>query len=250
MPNAHDEVPGDVRQHCVLLVHGVLGQSLVYWNLMKRYLTTDRFHVHELRLPFFGFGDLRKAAAVLGQEVDAILADHPEETSDGRIDIIAHSAGGLVARHFIRFLGGAGKVHDLVTLGTPHHGTIASVFFPVTKVGRQTRPGSRFLNELNEGQEAWGPVEYTSVWSVTDGVVVPAGSCKLEGAENVRVDYMTHWGYLWRPRVYEVIRDALDHDEPPAPAKASAPTTSSDGKPRKRAARKSASRGGKKRSSA
>lgn len=208
-----------IRQHCVLLVHGVLGQSLIYWNLMRRYLTGDRFHVHELRLPFFGFGDLRKAAAVIAQEVEAHLEMHPEETTDGRIDIIAHSAGGLAARHYVRFLGGEDKVHDLVTLGTPHHGTWASAAFPVTKVARQTIPGSRFLKELNEEPEAYGKVEYTSVWSVTDGVVVPPTSCYLEGAQNVRVDYLTHWGYLWRPRVYEIIREALDHDTTlPAPS--------------------------------
>jgi len=211
MPKKPVEDPS-TRQHAVLLVHGVLGQTLVYWNLMKRYLSSDRFHVHELRLPFFGFGDLRKASAALAQEVDRILVEFPEQTSDGKVDIIAHSAGGLVARHFVRFLKGNRKVHDLITLGTPHHGTVASVFFPLAKVARQTRPGSPFLRDLNKAPEAWGDVEYTSIYSVTDGVVLPASSCRLEGADNLTVNYVTHWGYLWRPRVYEHIRWALDHD--------------------------------------
>jgi triacylglycerol lipase len=198
--------------HIVLLLHGVLGQSFVYWNLMKRYLGGDRYHVHELKLPFFGFGDLRKAAAALAQEVDRVLEEHPNETSDGKVDIIAHSAGGLVARWYIRFLEGHKYVHELITLGTPHHGTWASTLFPLTKVGRQTRPGSSFLKELNAGKETVKHVEYTSIYSLTDGVVLPASSCVLKGAENIAVPYVTHWGYLWRPRVYQHIRHALDHD--------------------------------------
>lgn len=202
---------GRPRQHAVLLVHGILGQGFIYWNLVKRYLRGDRYHVHEVRLPFFGFGDLRKSAAHLAQVVDEVLTENPTETTDGRVDIVAHSAGGLAARHYIKFLGGERTVHALVTLGTPHHGTYFSAIFPLATVVRQTLPGSDFMQELNEGTEAPGGVSYTSIYSETDGVVLPPSSAVLDGAENVRVPRLTHWGFLWRPRVYEVIRSAIDH---------------------------------------
>lgn len=213
MPTRRDgrSIPPGRRQHTVVLVHGILGQDFVYWNLIKRYLHSDRYHFHDLRLPFFGFSDLRKAAARLAQEIDAIAKAAPRDTSDGRVDLIAHSAGGLAARYYIKSLGGDGTVHSLVTLGTPHHGTYTSALFPLATVARQTLPGSEFLRELNDGDETPGHVHYTSIYSLTDGVVIPASSARLKGARNIEVNYVTHWGLLWRPRVYRFIREAIDH---------------------------------------
>lgn len=205
MPRRH-------RQHAVLLVHGILGQEFVYWNLLKRFLRADEYHVHEVRLPFFGFGDLRKSAEHLGKVVDQVLKENPTETDDGRVDIVAHSAGGLAARHYVRFLGGHKRVHSLVTLGTPHHGTLASYLFPLATVSRQTLPGSAFLDDLNEGDPTPRPVNYTSIYTINDGVVIPPSSALLDGAENVRVPGLTtHWGFLVRPAVYRTIRRALKH---------------------------------------
>lgn len=40
-----------------------------------------------------------------------------------RVDIVAHSMGGLVAREYIGTLNGGGSVDQLITLGTPHDGS-------------------------------------------------------------------------------------------------------------------------------
>lgn len=40
-----------------------------------------------------------------------------------RVDLIAHSLGGLDARYALTHLGLARRVRSLVTVGTPHHGT-------------------------------------------------------------------------------------------------------------------------------
>jgi triacylglycerol esterase/lipase EstA (alpha/beta hydrolase family) len=197
--------------HAIVLLHGILGQEFVYWNLLKKYLRDDEYHFHEVRMPFLGFGDLRKSAAHLAQEVDQILATCPREATHGRVDIVAHSAGGLAARYYVKFLGGDRRVHALVTLGTPHHGTVTSMLMPVATVARQTLPGSDFLQELNEGDEVVKGVKYTSIYSPTDGVVVPPASAVLEGAANVKLRGLTHWGFLWRPKVYKAIREAIDY---------------------------------------
>lgn len=202
--------------HPVLLVHGILGQEVVYWNRLKQYLRGDKYHVHEAPFPFFGFGDLRKSASHLSQVIDDLLAQPFVDPKHAKVDIIAHSAGGLAARYYIKFLGGDRKVHSLVTLGTPHHGTYFGFLFPLATVVRQSLPGSEFLNELNAktAKETNGPVEYTSVYSPTDGVVIPAKNAMLDGAKNVRVTGLTHWGFLFRRKVYEEIRKRLDHEQP------------------------------------
>lgn len=98
-----------------------------------------------------------------------------------------------------------------MTLGTPHRGTQTARLFPLHTVARQTLPGSDFLDELNRGPDTTLPVHYTSVYSRTDGVVIPSSSAILEGARNVEIPFLTHWGFLWDRAVYRVIREAVDH---------------------------------------
>jgi triacylglycerol lipase len=52
-----------------------------------------------------------------------ILADAIAALNHDKVDIIAHSLGGLDARYAIAKLGLAAKVRTLVTIGTPHRGT-------------------------------------------------------------------------------------------------------------------------------
>ena len=38
--------------------------------------------------------------------------------------MVGHSQGGMMPRYYIKFLGGAGKVDDLVGLSPSNHGTV------------------------------------------------------------------------------------------------------------------------------
>jgi pimeloyl-ACP methyl ester carboxylesterase len=42
----------------------------------------------------------------------------------GVVDIVAHSFGGLVARYYVHNLDGANRVRHLITMGTPHRGSL------------------------------------------------------------------------------------------------------------------------------
>jgi pimeloyl-ACP methyl ester carboxylesterase len=53
----------------------------------------------------------------------AAVVDRVRQTSGAdKVDIVAHSQGGLVARQYVRFDGGADHVDNLIMLGTPNHG--------------------------------------------------------------------------------------------------------------------------------
>ena len=55
--------------------------------------------------------------------VEQLQRTAPELLKDRKLDIIAHSRGGLVARAFCELLGHAKAVHNLILLGTPNCGT-------------------------------------------------------------------------------------------------------------------------------
>jgi triacylglycerol lipase len=212
----------------VLLIHGVLGQDFLYWNLFRSRLEDDGFTVREVSLPGMLLGDMPTAALFLQRHIEIQLGMLRAK----RLDVIAHSAGGLVLRYYLKNLEGTKRVRRAVFLGTPHKGTALTNLMPLLIVQRQMRPGSDFIKQLNEEPAAPPPTEYLNLWTRTDVIVVPPENAVLDGARaanvvNVRLDWSTHWGFLWRKQVYQLVRDDLKRDAP-QPIRAEAP------RPRKR----------------
>jgi len=49
---------------------------------------------------------------------------HPKGSPDAKLWLVCHSLGGLVARYFTDVLGGREITHQILTLGTPHYGSV------------------------------------------------------------------------------------------------------------------------------
>ncbi|MGC0417749.1 esterase/lipase family protein [Embleya sp. AB8] len=86
---------------------------------------------------------------------------------DGKIDIVAHSMGGLVSRAYLKQNEGHAATAHLVTYATPNHGTILSYFCPpivpiCDEQAREMDAGSGFLRWLNSGTETPGNTRYAT----------------------------------------------------------------------------------------
>ena len=108
--------------------------------------------------------------------------------------VVGHSLGGLISRYYVQRLGGDRRVESLVTLGTPHHGSVWAHVGP-TPLIRQLRPGSPVIRELEEpAPDCRTPV--TAIYSDLDQMVVPsaAGRCEHPDlrARNVLVRGVGH----------------------------------------------------------
>ncbi len=75
--------------------------------------------------------------------------------------------------------------------------------------GSSTPAGQCVLQKLNDGDETPDPVEYTSIWTPLDAMIVPADSSRLDGAANIVIWNPAHPGMLWDPRVFAQVREAL-----------------------------------------
>lgn len=194
-------------QNSVILVHGILGQRHLYWNVFKHRLHADGYRYHDVVLPYGLMGDLRIAARFLRDKVDATLRGDDTD----KVDLVCHSAGGLVARYYLMYLGGHKHVDRLITMGSPHQGTYFSYTIgpPLLQVARQTRPGSHFLEEINGPGHIPPGVRIYNLWSPIDGIIWPHHNSRLPGSKALKV-LTTHWGFLWRRDVYETVRDALE----------------------------------------
>jgi len=104
----------------IVLVHGIIAHdrpSLIkYWGGIPETLREAGAKV------FFGgtdaWGDIKSNAKILKNSIDKIL----DETKSEKVNIIAHSKGGLDSRYFIYKHNYGDRVASLTTISTPHHG--------------------------------------------------------------------------------------------------------------------------------
>ncbi len=95
-----------------------LGDQFQYFKGIKTVLEADGFTVFHPNQDFAGPVDLR------AEQLKARVNEALSITGADRVNIIAHSMGGLDARHMIVDKGMGEKVASLTTIGTPHLGTI------------------------------------------------------------------------------------------------------------------------------
>jgi triacylglycerol lipase len=179
------------EQHTLVFVHG-LGANSAGFLPLQFWL---RLHGHRrsIALNYGSAGSIERMALALKHDIDASVGG-------GRIDLVAHSMGGLVARWYLQLLGGARRVDRLVTLGTPHHGTHAANFIPSALV-RQLLPGSPFIQHLNEQPPPEG-VQATSIVAGRDLLIQPVASARCPFGESVQFDHLGHVELLFRAEVF------------------------------------------------
>ena len=105
----------------LLLVHGMGFRDrkhYCYWGRTAKLLKR-----HGARV-FFGGQDSSGSVESNARCVNGALFDALERSGAEKVNIIAHSKGGLEARYLITRLGCADKVASLTTLATPHHGSV------------------------------------------------------------------------------------------------------------------------------
>jgi triacylglycerol lipase len=169
----------------VLLVHG-MGNSPQTWDEVARSLTADGFSVHRAKLPDGGMGDAHVAARSLGRQARDV-----QRTTGRDVQLLAFSYGGIVSRVHLELRDGWNKgVSNLVTIATPHHGTLLAEplagHAPQAAAVRDLAPSSSVIRSLDAAYDARDGARYTSVYAHGfDGFVLPADSAALEGATNV-----------------------------------------------------------------
>jgi pimeloyl-ACP methyl ester carboxylesterase len=181
----------------VLLLHGyAMGRA----NFL---LLANRMALAGLG-PIIGFeywtlGGVARPSAALGEFVEEVCA----RLGVAQVDLVGHSLGGMIARHYVSAGGGAPRVAHLVTIGSPHGGTPFSRF-GLGRTAAEMRVGSSMLDELRT-QPVPANLPVTAIWSRADGLVSSRGQAYLPGAEMVEVEGLGHLAMLASRRVARVV---------------------------------------------
>src|SRR3954451_5302976 len=102
----------------VVLVHGTFGDSS-NWGYVRPQLEAAGYQTFAIDYGNRATGEIAASAQQLSAFVDGVLA----QTGASKVDIVGHSQGGMMPRYYIKNLGGAAKVDDLVGLAPSNHGT-------------------------------------------------------------------------------------------------------------------------------
>lgn len=185
--------PGAVGPRPVLLLHGyAMGRA----NFL---LLANRLSLAKLG-PLIGFeywtlGGVGPASARLGAFVEELCA----RTGHTQVDIVGHSLGGMVGRHYAVAGAGAARVKNLITIGSPHGGTPLARF-GLGRTAIELDAESAFVREL-AGRPVPAGVRVTAIWSRADGLVSGRDQAFLAGAELVEFENLGHLSLLASRRV-------------------------------------------------
>lgn len=212
--NRPDEVdlPLDVFRPPVVLVHGFLGAAST-WNSLATYLNDrgwdtqadDYYSPGE-----FGLEDVRAQSDLLHSVVQLLRLRYARAGILGtRVNVVAHSMGGLIARDYVR--GNPkydGAVRKIIMLATPNHGIDWWIDNKLGEWGSaliDTHIGmkedvhheSAFIERINRGENVGAhldpDVQYGNIYRMKGDWVVRGASARLKGvAELVADSWVIH----------------------------------------------------------
>lgn len=188
-----DHLPANAEA-AVLLVHG-FSCNRAFWNVWLARLRAQgvAFIAPSLEPPFGSIDDYADAIEADVQRLRAVTGRMPL--------IVCHSMGGVAVRAWWRRHGGEEAPH-VVTLGTPHGGTLLAAYSPAFNA-RQMRWQSDWMRALP-------PLPRVDcVWTPCDQMIMPASTAVQPGSTAHRLDAVGHVGLVNDPRAWAVFQTAL-----------------------------------------
>jgi len=206
--------PSSAHPYPVVLVHATLADEGSNWVTLAPLLANEGYCVYSFNygetaasLPIIPFitagridalGHIEKSAEELSSFVSKVLS----KTKAAKVDLVGHSQGGMMPNYYIKFLGGAAKVNELIGLAPSNHGTTLSGLttlleeFPfageivgglLELLGAPSLPeqeeNSAFIKKLfGPGEPVVTGVRYVVIETEHDEVVTPYAHAFLSGS--------------------------------------------------------------------
>jgi triacylglycerol lipase len=239
--------PSAAHPDPVVLVHGLGATMAENWATMSPLLADNGYCVFALTYgedPGEAYVGGLQAMEVSSQQLAAFVNRVLAATGAHQVDLVGHSEGTVMPQYYLKFLGGAAKVHRYVAITPLYQGTTLdgvgsilstfeslapSVAAPIeglvaSECGscQEFLKGSPFLRHLyGDGVYAVPGVTYTTIMTKDDELVTPYTSGRLNAtnATNIVVqdqcstDFSEHLTMAFDPVVGQDILNALDPGE-------------------------------------
>ena len=210
-----EHLPG---QRGVVFIHGLICNR-GFWTPWLKHLQDKGVHQRPHAFTAISLDPVFGSIDSYVDQIERAVVDVTKASGLPPI-LVCHSMGGLVARAWLNRQAGSCRVHHVVTIGTPHHGTWLARFAHGIN-GRQMREGSGWLRQLNgrspnsgtepqnEKTNVHGSELFTCWYSNCDNIVFPASNAKLTGADNRFVRGAAHLQLAFLPEVMKTTLDMI-----------------------------------------
>ena len=114
------EPVGEPTRYPIVLLHGFNAGREGSWSFyrVEEALRADGHEVYAAEV--HAFASTRTRATALSGQIDALLGG---EGAPEKVNLVAHSMGGLDARYLVSALGYSDRVASVTTISSPHHGS-------------------------------------------------------------------------------------------------------------------------------
>jgi pimeloyl-ACP methyl ester carboxylesterase len=192
----------DPQRPAVLLIAGYVCNRAVWSGLLDSgklaHCNVATVNIH----PVFGSIDL------YADEIHAAVEKLRSDTGAEHVVLVGHSMGGLAARAYLRRHGSA-AVARVVTLATPHRGTIFGAL-GLGSNAREMRRDCKYLTTLAGAETPELRRRFVCIATQDDNLVVPRASPLLPDAEHHVLDGVGHLALIEDPRAWQLVAQAVD----------------------------------------
>lgn len=248
LPGSNDFTckPSAAHPRPVILVHGTGGSQQTNWGAYVALLANRGYCVFA---PTYGaipgapwpvsaiggMGRIEDSAAQLSRFIDQVRAS----TGAPTVDIVGHSQGTYMPTYYLKYLGGASKVGNYVSLAPLWRGTLdgspmpaltrqvlRGAELPICAACSQMLPGSAMNRAIWRGVTPYVKgVNYTNISTRYDELVLPYTSGQVAGRSGEHVhnivvqdecssDYSDHAAVAGSRRAAYMVLNALDPAHP------------------------------------
>ncbi len=181
----------------IIFIHGFSCNAGFWRGFIGKFRPRWGAHVATINLaPVHGTID--DYAEFIEKRIDELLAASGQE----RCLVVAHSMGGLATRHALRGETARAKVAGVVTLGTPHSGTVLANF-SLADNAKQMRPGSSWIEQLGQDEVHYDLPPFEALVGTHDNIVSPQESAAFERATNTYMTGISHLAMALNDHVIE-----------------------------------------------
>ena len=205
--------PSSAHPYPVVLVHATLADEGSNWVTLAPLLANNGYCVYGFNYgatlasfevwPFIGpridgLGHIESSAKELSSFVGRVLS----KTGASKVDLVGHSQGGMMPNYYIKNLGGAAKVNELIGLAPSNHGTTLDgitefverfpfateittaliEFLGAPSLTEQTEKSAFMTKLFGSGDPLVAGVRYVVIETTHDEVVTPYTHAFLSGS--------------------------------------------------------------------
>jgi triacylglycerol esterase/lipase EstA (alpha/beta hydrolase family) len=186
----------------VILVHGYFGNRGFFGALLRHFEAAGVAPVFAPDFPAT-FATIEDFAEALDREIERIAT----ATGQPRVVLVCHSMGGLATRRYLANRG-PGRIAKVVTIASPHGGTVLSRL-GLGANAAQMRRGCAFIADLRHAETAGAPCLFTSIYSLDDNMVTPQDTSCLDWSRNVPLAGVGHITILQTAATFEALMKEL-----------------------------------------